>query len=516
MKNNLLMPLAVMFLLSPVLLLAQRVLYSPFVGSPAATRFEVAGKAGDYYWVQKSRKSNSVRFPQPWINDRALSFEIYDTRMNRVNIVPYAISDTIVKEYLVAGNHSFDRLEFANSSNTTRALLNRYAPDGEIIKEKDTLACFPGNMKGNDFLLVRSQDNSKILLLGFEPVSGSAPRLHAMLYNQDWQPLYQTVYVNYNITQPIIQCDFINYPIENFDNNPVKLTNSGAWLMISPSRTSNNYLLFHFNGTDSSYAYSDIKLNQQARVQDLALSLDNDRKEAFAGILLNTRIASVKKARIAHYLLSQSRFDYDTAYLFNTSATDKIRDDNLFEQCFITVPGKGFMLLKEYGRPNPSPYVPEPGKADEEEDRMETGIASSIPAFINKNDYTRFGKLAGAKSTYDRGDLTLYYFPATTKDTCWSGIINKAQTNELNSSYLSYVFMPIEGRLVFLYNSLLNDSRYGSATILDQQGNSLNEGLIFWKANNTLNFQKARQISARELAIPYEKNMLNGFAIIRL
>jgi len=33
---------------------------------------------------------------------------------------------------------------------------------------------------------------------------------------------------------------------------------------------------------------------------------------------------------------------------------------------------------------------------------------------------------------------------------------------------------------------------------------------------NNLVFQKARQISANELAIPYERNGRNGFAIIKL
>ena len=101
-------------------------------------------------------------------------------------------------------------------------------------------------------------------------------------------------------------------------------------------------------------------------------------------------------------------------------------------------------------------------------------------------------------------------------DSCWSGIINKEQITELNSSFLSYVFMPVKDKLIFLYNSLFNNNRYSSTTILDQNGNPVNEGLVFWKTNNTLLFQKARQISANELAIPYEKNMRNGFAIIRL
>jgi len=35
---------------------AQQVLYSPFISGQSETRFQVIGKAGNYYWVQKSKK----------------------------------------------------------------------------------------------------------------------------------------------------------------------------------------------------------------------------------------------------------------------------------------------------------------------------------------------------------------------------------------------------------------------------------------------------------------------------
>lgn len=510
---------AILLLFSPAFIAAQRILYSPSVGNPSATRFEVAGKAGNYYWVQKSRKKAKANKPvEPWIDDRDLSFEVYDARMNLVSSIPYTIADTILKQYLVAGDEYFDRLAFTATPNAIQAVLDRYTPEGDSAYAPDTLATFPGSMKGNDFLLLRSQDKSKLLLLGFEPVTDAPRRLHAVLFNRNWELIYQTVYNHPNITQPTIQYDFISYPLEDFDNSPAKVANSGEWLMVSPSRlNSNNYLLFHFNGFDSSFGYKEIKLGPNASMQDLALSLDNEGKEAFAGILLNTRLPSVKKVRIAHYSFSQNRFDFDTAYRFSTVATKKAQDEYIFEQYFLPVPGKGFIFLKEYGRPFTSTYAYQTIAAEAAEDDEDTSMFnSSFQAALNKNDYTRYPTLAGTRNTFERGDLSFYYFPAQTSDSCWSGIINKAQTNELHA-YLSYVFMPVEGKLVFLYNSLFNnDYKYGSSTILDQKGNALNEGLVFWQANNTLNFQGARQIAARELAIPYEKNGQNGFAVIRL
>jgi hypothetical protein len=77
--------------------------------------------------------------------------------------------------------------------------------------------------------------------------------------------------------------------------------------------------------------------------------------------------------------------------------------------------------------------------------------------------------------------------------------------------------MLLEGKAVFLYNDLsYNTTKHGTTTMLDQNGHALNEGVIFWRPGNILNFQKARQITSRELAVPYEGNRGLGFAIIRL
>jgi hypothetical protein len=95
--------------------------------------------------------------------------------------------------------------------------------------------------------------------------------------------------------------------------------------------------------------------------------------------------------------------------------------------------------------------------------------------------------------------------------------MNKEQVTEFNLPWLSYMVVPIQNRLFLLYNSFFrSEVRYGNSTVLDYKGNAINdEGLIYWKFGNLLNFQKARRISANEMAIPYEHNRRFGFSIIR-
>jgi len=516
MKNR----IYIVFLLSisTGILSAQKVLYSPFISNQSEIQFQVIGKAGNYYWIQKGKRKFRTRKPtDPWMNDKEFNFEIYDERMNQVKTIPSFISDSITKEYFVPGEEYFDQLVLLQEGQKITAMLNRYTPDGNIIYNRDILCDFPGNMKCDNFLLVRSQDKNKILLLGFETVSESAPKLHSLLYDKNWKLLYQTVYTNRNISQPCVQYDFIDYPLEHFNNNPVKIDNNGEWLMIVPSRMNHNFLLFHFKGIDEDFVYKEIKLSAAASVEEVVLSLDNEKQEAFAGILSRARFPALKNVRVAHYLLADRRFDFDTSFLFNTLTTNKTKNENIFEEYFITVPGKGFMLLKEYGRPI-SFTIPEEefNKRNARTDEM-NGVAGNIPAPVNKHEYTRYNNLTGSRNQFERGDLSMYYFPATPNDSCWSGIINKEQITELSTSYLSYVFLPKEDKLFFLYNSFFrNSDQYSSTTVLDGKGNSLNEGIAFWKINNTLVFQKARQISENEVAIPYERNFRTGFAIIRL
>ena len=490
---------------------AQQVLYSPFIESQAP--FDVIGKAGNYYWVQKSKKAGRIKRIKESLYKPEFNFEIYDERMNPVKTVPFSVSDEVIKEYFVPGDDFLDQLLFLQVGDGITVLKNRFSPSGEIISIGDTLAHFPARLKYSNFLLVRSQDKSKILLAGFETVIDTSTRLHCFLYDNNWNRLYKTIYRHINISQPCVQYDFIDYPLEHFSNCAIKVANSGEWLMAVPALTNRNFLLFHFKGLGEGLGYKEIKFSPSAVVEEVILSIDNTRQDAFTGILSRMRYPSQKNVRIAHYFMTDHRIDFDTSFRFNTLASGKTKNENLFEEYFMTVPGKGFMLLKEYGRAFSSD-IPEPYSMSDDQADAEN---SSTPGDVNKNEYTRYSNLAGGRNAFDRGDLTMYYFPGTSKDSCWSGIINKQQMTEITTSYLSYVFLPREDKLFFLYNEIFRSSnQYSNTTVLDQRGNPLDEGVVYWKVKNNMVFQKARQISENELAIPYEKNSRTGFAIIRL
>ena len=509
---------AILFLsFSTGFLCAQRVLYSPFISTQPEIRFEVIGKAGDYYWIQKSRKKIRTKKPvDAWIGDKEISFDIYDARMNLIRSIPSSISANLVKVYFITGEQNLDQLLIVPGERGTIGLLNRYAADGSTIERIDTIGYFPKQMKCEDFLMVRSKDKSKILLLGFERVPESPPMPHALLFDKNWNIIKKAVYSNANISKPMVQYDILDYPVEDYSSAPIKVGNDGQWLMTVSSNTSRNYLLFHFRGLDESFTTKEIKVPSTA-IEETGLYLNNEKQEGSVGILSRIRVSAVKNVRVANYSLSDCQFVSDTSYSFNTLAANKVRNENMFEEYFMTVPGKGFLFLKEYGKMFSYDVEGEDPNTSGGEVGGKKGDDDRNSSFINKNEYTRYSNLAGTRNNFDRGDLTFYYLPAKSNDSCWSGIINKQQVTELGSSYLSYVFLPRKDKLFFLYNSFYkNRDQYSSATVLDQRGNALNEGVEYWKINNTLVFQRARQISEDELAIPYEKNSRNGFAIIRL
>jgi hypothetical protein len=521
MRRRMQIYVVALLLLHSHFLAAQKVLYSPFIDDRSVLSFTVAGKAGDYYWVQKDKRKKSPLRNADWRLTEEQIFEIYDARMNLVKTTPsFILSDSTIKEYLVPGNRYFDQLILSAGRKKTTALLQRYTANGELLTEAKIISSFPFNETGNNFLLVRSEDKNKTLLLGFESVPSSAPRIHAILFNQQWDQLSYIIYDHPFITQPFIQDDFISYPGENFNNIPVQLANNGQWLMASPSRTNLNFLLFHFCGDDHSFSYKEIILPASYTMEDVALSIDNEKEEAFAGILSGFRFTTHKNVHVTHYSMETQAFDFDSSYRFNTLPADKKKKENLTKESFVAVPGAGFMLLKEYGIAFTDWYNDVAYDNEWDPDVLFTTgtVQNAGTGFsVSQDGYTRYNTLGGIHGDYARGDLSLFYFPAHTKDSCWSGTINQAQTTALNPPYLSYLVMPSKDKLSFLYNSFLrNEDQYGTSTILDPHGNLHPEGgVVFWKFNNILSFQESRQIETSEVAIPYQKNQRKGFAIIR-
>lgn len=515
--------MAVLLLFSNCFLLAQQVLYSPYIDERQTARFDVIGKSGNFYWIQKNQDKNKVTLPSmPWTSDEQSLFSIFDSRMNLVNETPsFTISSNTLKEYFICGDEYFDLLVLTTNASGTNILLRRYSSSGILIINDSLIARFPFAENGNSFLLLRSENKQKILLLAFESIPSSPPRLHSLLFDDNWKTLSAWSYEKLFLSQPFLQYEFFNYPVEQFDNAPVKLANSGQWLMLTPSRQSNHFSLFHFNGLDSSFIAREIKTTSNISVEQVTLSIDNNNGDAYTGILSRINYPALKNADVAHYSFASHKVDFDSSYRFNTLLADKVKNQNLVEEDFLPVPGKGFLLLKEYGK-NVGDVFHDRERTDYSSDPLVfsgndivTNTDIKIP--LNKNDYTRYTTLAGPRSNYSRGDLSLFYFPANRQDSCWSGIINQEQTTELNSSYLSYLAIAAGDKMYFLYNSYFKNRRqFANTTTLDYKGNPLNdEGFVFWKTKNTLAFQKARQIASNEVAIPYDDYRRNGFAIIR-
>jgi len=108
------------------------------------------------------------------------------------------------------------------------------------------------------------------------------------------------------------------------------------------------------------------------------------------------------------------------------------------------------------------------------------------------------------------------YFPFEPTDTSWGGLLHVEQETELRYDNLSYACIPARDKIIFLYSSLAkNKHKVGSTTVLDHNGQPVEEGFIFWRSANVLNFQKARLIHPREVFVPFDRNTSQGFAIIR-
>jgi hypothetical protein len=513
---------------------AQRVLYCEPYSDRFTLREDFAAKVGDYYWVETTSRKRTSRHNAAANEGEERTFDIYDARMSLVNMIgSSSYPGNPIKEYLVSDEDHFDNVHLLAADKKVIVWLQRYDPVGQPIGEGQAVGDFPFFEPGTSFLLIRSEDRRRVLLLGFEFIPSSSPRLHALLFDQDWQLLSRQVYRHPFITQPTIQDDFTNYPLEDFNDGPVKLADNGEWLMAAPSRTDANFLLFHFSALDTAVICKVITLPHTSAMEDVDLSIDNERGEAVAGVLSNFHYEALKNVQVVHYSMAKKTFDFDSSYRLSTLGHGKVKDDNLVKEHFIAVPGRGFMLLKEYGRPFENLY---------DEDEYDAGwdpaflfAANAIPdpaagpsagrppGTSTREGYARYRSM-NAPPYHERGDLSLYYFPAVRGDSSWSGMIGKEQVTELNSPNLSYMVMPVGGNLFFLYNSFVHgESLYATSTVIDRKGSLISDaGILFWHLKNTLNFQQSRQLAPDEVVIPYDRfrngnyNGKIGFALVLL
>jgi hypothetical protein len=441
--------------------------------------------------------------------------------MNLVNLIgETAYTGDPIKEYLITTYEHFDQVHLLKTDKRqVEVWLQRYEPNGQPTEAGRSIGTFAFDEPGNSFMMVRSEDRSRILLVGFEFLSSSAPRIHTLLFDQDWQLLAERVFRHPFITQPMIQDDYTSFPLEDFNNAPVKLANNGEWLMMSPSRKDHNFLLFHFSATDTAVVCKSILLPGTSEMEDVCLSIDNINGEAVAGVLSTFHYSTLKNVQVVHYSMDARAFDFDSSYRLTTLGGRKVRNGNLVKENFMAVPGRGFLLMKEYGRPFETDM--DDNIFDEGWDPALLFSTNGIPdpnanaprhlRFPSpKYGYARYRSPMGP-SFHDRGDLSLYYFPANRKDSCWMGMISQEQVTELNSPNLSYMVVPLQDKLFFLYNSFVHgQSMYASTTVINRQGELVSdEGILFWGLKNTLNFQQSRQMAPDQVVIPYDR-YLNG------
>jgi hypothetical protein len=479
----------------------------------------VIGRSGNYYWIEKEEIRKSIKLQESGYISASQSFAAFDHRLNFVKEIPALKIPATIKEYLIAGNTYFDQLILSGSGGKTNIYINRYEVNNTDQGRSRLIDSFSFAASGTSFLLARSEDRSKIILIGFETSHSPSSRIHTILFNDDWKVLYHTILEHPYFTQPCIQDDDISFPAESFDNLPVKLANNGEWLMASTSRTNRNYLLFHIYNDGKSFYYQEIPLSPYYNMEDIAMSIDNAHQGMSVGLISRYRNTSLKNVLVTHYSMTQTRFDFDSSYQFNSLA-GRIKDQNLSNESFISIPGQGYMLFKEAGRqkkpgdqqpPDIEPWDPVYMLAN-----FSTGEEHSTRSG-SSNAYLYSRGLQGGRSVFNRGNLTMFYFPAKKQDSTWSGMISTEQTTELNSPSLSYLVFPVRNKVFIIYNSQFRTSaQLGTTTALQLNGQPTDDALIFWKMDRTLNFQQSRRISEDEVAVPFWNNQQNGFAILKL
>jgi hypothetical protein len=494
---------------------AQRVIYSESINTRATIRFQVIGKSQNCYWVEKiQRQKTKTRHAQELISE-IQSFGLFDARLNLLTEQPPVSIPGTMKQWLMAGARGLDQIIITYSARKTKIICNRYqanaSTDSRII---DSL---PFSADVSSLLLVRSEDQSKILLIAFENTDSELTRVHALLFDADWNPIYHQVISNMQFSQPCIQDEEIGFPAESFDNLPIKLANNGEWLMAFPSRISYNFSLFHACPDGNDYSFKEIPVSPFYKMEDIAMSINNDLQEMSVGVLSGYRNTSIKNVQVYNYSMQQGRFDFDSSYHFNTQSRD-IRSKNLSHESFTAVPGGGYMLLKEYGSSFEfeKPTIPLLNNW-ETAYLMANYSESGTGKDEIKQGYTLNRGLSPIPTIRNRGDLNLFYFPAVSRDSTWSGILDIEQHAETNNPDLSYLLMPVKNKLYLIYNSLDGfTDPIATTTTLNIHGETTDGALVFWKMNKMLNFQNAHRFSADEVAVPYLNNRQGGFAIIRL
>jgi hypothetical protein len=496
---------------------AQHVLYSDALRARSGTQFEVIGKSENIYWVAKLHKEKIYHQKKTSEENSLISFELFDTKLSPLREEVSVNLPGTRKQWLLAGKKSLDQIILTGTANQTKIICSRYPDDPLQINQIRVLDSLPFLADPSSNLLIRSEDHSKILFVAFENDDEYTTKVHALLFDGDWNLIYHHTIAQPLFAQPCIQEDEIGFPGESFDDLPIKLANNGEWLMAFPSRINHNFTIFHACPNGNEYQFEELRMSPYYKTEDIAMSIDNDKQEMSVGLLSRYMKTSLKNVQITKYSILQGRFDFDTSYRFNTQANE-MKNKNLSQERFIAVPGGGYMLLKEYGIPYESNNIENPFIGSTEAAYLLANYKEAENTKSNQEEGYHFNQgLSPIPLIRNRGDLNLFYFPAVSRANAWSGTLIMEQKPESNNPDLSYLLIPDKDKLYIIYN---NGEGYGNPvatnTTLNLQGQLTDDGLVFWKMNKMLNFQHAHQYDVDEMAIPYARNQQTGFAIIRL
>jgi hypothetical protein len=496
---------------------AQRVIYSESFNTRNTARVQVIGKSENYYWVEKLQRQKSGRQRSSEGLYELRSFELFDFKLNLVKEIPATYIAGTLKQWLLAGKKGMDQVMLLSSSGKTTIYCRRFWLRDTLENQTMLVGSLPFSTGASRFLLVRSEDQSKILLLAFENTDSESSRLYATLYDSDWNLIYQQEISHTQFSQPCIQDEEVGFPAESFDNMPIKLANNGEWLMASPSTVSRNFSLFHVCPNGSDFYFREIPLSPFYKIDDIAMSINNDLQEMSVGLLSSYSNTTLKNVQVYNYSMKQGIFYFDSSYHFNTQAHD-IQNKNLTHESFISVPDGGYMFLKEYGPPFEFDKPKVPFITTWEAAYLMADYSEPAPDNKeSKQGYSLNRGLSPIPRMLNQGELNLFYFPTASKDSTWSGTMNMEQHTEANDPDLSYLLVPEKNKLYVIYNSIEGSmDPMASTTTLNMHGEVTDDALIFWNINRTMDFQRSHRFSIDEVSVPYSNNQLPGFAIIRL
>jgi hypothetical protein len=498
-------------------LLAQRILYTPSSIVGSSSLFQMIGRSGEFYWLA-IKKENKINGPVPHSGSADIgTFLLLDSKLRPLAKYPPIHLPGTIKQWLLSGEEGLDQLVAVNIKGTTHIYYSRFRPDSSSDPQPVSIDSLPFSADASRMLLIRCEDRTKILLIAFENTDSEQTRVHALLFNSNWTCIYHRVISHEQFAQPCIQEDETGLPGESFDDLPIKLANNGEWLMVAPSRISCNFSIFHVSPHGSEYYFHEIPLSPFYKMEDIAMSINENEQMVSMGLLSAYSNTSLKDVQVYNYSMKEGKIVFDSAFHFNTQYR-AFRSHNLFHERFVAVPGEGFLLMMEYGRPYAfdEPRVPvfnywESAYLFSDYAEMELGKKSL------SGGYTQNTGLRPIPLIRNAGDLNLFYFPSVSRGLTWSGVLETEQHAENNNPDLSYLVIPERQKIYLAYNLIDGFSTdRPTAMSLDLGGKAADEPLLFWQMGKTLDFQGACRFSKDEVFIPYVENQPAGFAIIRM